>query len=185
MLLVSGCNLVQLNILLALLWTSYQWFAVCLLAYSSFVPGRECKLPKWCKRLLRSAAAPITVSALPHLTLLPLTLKSSQENCSQTSRVAYDWFFCPHSVDGATVSAMRHTDSIVGRTVFRKATHVNLCVRNQSFTCPTPKLSAVATLADRARKMAVEEQLQEELNFLWDIFSQHGYALRDINTVMP
>lgn len=45
-------------------------------------------------------------------------------------------------------------------------------------------VSALATLADRARKITDADRLQQDLNFLQDIFVQHGYTPGDINSII-
>lgn len=47
-----------------------------------------------------------------------------------------------------------------------------------------PPSTAMATLVDRAKKIADVEHLQEELGFLRETFVQHGFARREVNTIV-
>lgn len=61
------------------------------------------------------------------------------------------------------IRLIRHADGTVGGSVFLNATHINLYLQNRSFHHPAQKLSALATLVDRPRKIADGDHLKEEL----------------------
>lgn len=62
--------------------------------------------------------------------------------------------------------------------------YANLYLPNQSFHHTPQKLSALATLVDRAYKIADNVHNQEVLDLLQNIFRQHGFSPNDIQRVI-
>lgn len=62
--------------------------------------------------------------------------------------------------------------------------HTNLYLPYNSFHHPAQKVTALATSEDRAYKIAVVNHLQEELNFLKDIFIRHVFDQTEIHRMI-
>lgn len=65
------------------------------------------------------------------------------------------------------IQLIRHTDGSIGHAVYRKPTHTNLYLFNQGCHHPALKgLSVLATLVDRAHKIADEDHLPRRIGAL-------------------
>jgi hypothetical protein len=68
--------------------------------------------------------------------------------------------------------------------VYRKPTHTNLYLDAKSQHHPSNKQAVLSTLIHRAKAICAENSLQAELVFLWDVFNQNGYNVRQLHRAL-
>jgi len=75
------------------------------------------------------------------------------------------------------IDIYRKTDSSLGHKVYRKPTHTNLYLHQNSLHHPANKQSVLASLIHRAKALCDQDSLTQELEFLTTVFKDNGTAL--------
>jgi hypothetical protein len=78
------------------------------------------------------------------------------------------------------INIYRKTDGSLGHKVYRKPTHTNLYLQQNSHHHPTNKHSILTTLVHRARALCDQESLPQELDLLTEAFKSNGYSQQQI-----
>jgi len=74
----------------------------------------------------------------------------------------------------------RKTDGSLGHRVYRKPTHTNLYLSQNSHYHPANKQSVLASLIYRAKALCDQDSLIQELEFLTIVFKDNGYSPQQI-----
>jgi len=74
----------------------------------------------------------------------------------------------------------RKTDGSLWHTVYRKSTHTNLFLHQNSHHHPANKQSVLASLINRAKALCDQDSLPQELEFLTTVFKDNGYSPQQI-----
>jgi hypothetical protein len=78
------------------------------------------------------------------------------------------------------IDIYRKMDGSLGHKVYRKSTHTNLCLHQNSQHHPANKQSVLASLIHRAKALCDQDSLPQELEFLTTIFKDNGYSPQQI-----
>ena len=70
----------------------------------------------------------------------------------------------------------RRTDGSLGHKVYRKPTHTNLYLQQNSHHHPANKNSVLTSLIHRAKTLCDQDSLPQELEFLTTVFKMNGYS---------
>ncbi|GFG31913.1 hypothetical protein Cfor_11969 [Coptotermes formosanus] len=82
------------------------------------------------------------------------------------------------------IDICRRPDGSLGRKVYRKTTHTNLCLKPASHHHPSIKQAVLSTLVHRARALCDKEGLHELLELLKTTFRENGYSLKQIQRAL-
>jgi hypothetical protein len=82
------------------------------------------------------------------------------------------------------IDIYRRTDSSLGHKVYRKPTHTNLYLQQNSHHHPAHKQSVLTSLIHRARTLCDKDSLPQELEFLTTIFKNNGYSQQQVKHAM-
>jgi hypothetical protein len=82
------------------------------------------------------------------------------------------------------INIYRKTDGSLGHKVYRKPTHTNLYLYQNSHHHPANKQSVLASLIHRAKSLCDENSLTQELEFLTTVFKDNGYSPQQIRRAM-
>ena len=82
------------------------------------------------------------------------------------------------------IDIYRKTDGYLGHKVYRKSTHTNLYLHQNSHHHPANKQSVLASLIQRARALYDKDSLTQELEFLTTAFKDNGYNPQQIRRSM-
>jgi len=78
----------------------------------------------------------------------------------------------------------RKTEGSLGHKVYRKSTHTNLYLHQNSHHYPANKQSVLASLIHRAKALCDQDSLPQELEFLTTVFKENGYSPQQIRRAM-
>ena len=82
------------------------------------------------------------------------------------------------------IDIYRRTDGTLGHKVYRKPTHTNLYLQQNSHHHPAQKQSILTSLIHRARAICDEDSLPQELEFLSLVFKNNGFKYRQIQRAL-
>ena len=82
------------------------------------------------------------------------------------------------------IDIYRKMDGSLGHKVYRKPTHTNLYLHQNSHHHPANKQSVLASLIQRARALYDKDSLTQELEFLTTAFKDNGYNPQQIRRSM-
>ena len=82
------------------------------------------------------------------------------------------------------IDIYRKRDGSLGHKVYRKPTHTNLYLHQNSHHHPTNKQSVLASLIHRAKALCDQNSLTQELEFLTTVFKDNGYSPQQIRRAM-
>jgi len=82
------------------------------------------------------------------------------------------------------IDIYRKTDGSLGHKVYRKPTHTNLYLHQNSHHHPANKQSVLASLIHKAKALCDQDSLTQELEFLTTIFKDNGYSHQQIQQAM-
>jgi hypothetical protein len=82
------------------------------------------------------------------------------------------------------IDIYRKTDGSLGHKVYRKPTHTNLYLHQNSHHHPANKQSVLASLIHRAKALCDEDSITQELEFLTTVFKDNGYSHQQIRQAM-
>jgi len=82
------------------------------------------------------------------------------------------------------IDIYRKTDGSLGHKVYRKSTHTNLYLHQNSHHHPAKKQSLLASLIHRAKAPCDLDSLPQELEFLTTVFKENGYSHQQIGRAM-
>jgi hypothetical protein len=83
------------------------------------------------------------------------------------------------------IDIYRKTDSSLGHRVYRKPTHTNLYLHQNSHHHPANKQSVLASLIHRATALCDQDSLTQEPEFLTTIFKNNGFSTQQIQALKP
>ncbi|XP_046397683.1 uncharacterized protein LOC124164403 [Ischnura elegans] len=75
-------------------------------------------------------------------------------------------------------------DGSLGHSIYRKATHTDLYLNNQSHHHPSQKQAVLSTLLHRAKKIPDNESIQNEIKHLKITFRKNGYSKHQISEAL-
>ena len=78
------------------------------------------------------------------------------------------------------IDIYRKTDGSLGHKVYRKPTHTNLYLHQNSHHHPANKQSVLVSLIHRAKALCDQDSLTQELDFLITFFKDNGYSPQQI-----
>jgi hypothetical protein len=78
------------------------------------------------------------------------------------------------------IDVYRKTDSSLGHRLYRKPTHTNLYLHQNSHHHPAHKQSVLVSLTHRATALCDQDSLNQELEFLTTVFKNNGYSTQQI-----
>src|SRR5215475_9299218 len=78
----------------------------------------------------------------------------------------------------------RRTDGSLGHKIYRKPTHTNLYLQQNSHHHPANKNSVLTSLIHRAKTLCDQNSLPHELEFLTSVFKMNGYSQHHIRRAM-
>jgi hypothetical protein len=78
------------------------------------------------------------------------------------------------------IDIYRKTDGSLGHKMYRKPTHTNLYLHQNSHHHPANKQSVLASMIHRANALCVQDSLTQELEFLTTIFKDNGCSPQQI-----
>jgi hypothetical protein len=78
------------------------------------------------------------------------------------------------------IDIYRKTDGFLGHKVYRKSTHTNLYLHQNSHHHPAKKQSVLTSLIHRANALCDQDFLPQELEFLTTVFKDNGYSPQQI-----
>ena len=81
------------------------------------------------------------------------------------------------------IDIYRKTDGSLGHKVYRKPTHTNLYLHQNSHHHPATKQSVLASLIRRAKALCDQDSLTQELEFLTIVFNDNGYSPQQIRAM--
>jgi hypothetical protein len=82
------------------------------------------------------------------------------------------------------IDIYRKTDGSLGHKVYRKPTHTNLYLQQNSHHHPANKQSVLTSLVHRATTLCDQDSLPQELEFLTTVFKMNGYSIQQIRQAM-
>jgi len=82
------------------------------------------------------------------------------------------------------IDIYRKTDGSLGHKVYRKPTHINLYLHQNSHHHPANKQSVLTSLIHRAKAFCDQDSLTQELEFLTNVFKDNGYSHQQIQRAM-
>jgi hypothetical protein len=82
------------------------------------------------------------------------------------------------------IDIYRKTDSSQGHKLYRKPTHINLYLQQNSHHHPANKQSVLASLIHRAKTLCDQDSLTQELELLTIVFNENGYSHQQIRRAM-
>jgi hypothetical protein len=78
------------------------------------------------------------------------------------------------------IDIYRKTDGSLGHNVYRKPTHTNLYLQQNSHHHLANKQSFLTSLVHRATTLCDQDSLPQELEFLTTVFKMNGYSIQQI-----
>ena len=82
------------------------------------------------------------------------------------------------------INIYRKLDGSLGHKVYRKPTHTNLYLQQNSHHHPAHKLSVLTSLTHRAITLCDQDSLPHEMDFLTEVFKMNGYSPQQIQRAM-
>jgi hypothetical protein len=82
------------------------------------------------------------------------------------------------------IEIYRKTDGFLGHKLYRKPTHTNLYLHQNSHHHPANKQSVLTSLIRRAKALCDQDSLTQELEFLTTVFKDNGYSPQQIRRAM-
>jgi hypothetical protein len=82
------------------------------------------------------------------------------------------------------IDIYRKTDGSLGHKVYRKPTHTNLYLQQNSHHHPANKQFVLTSLIYTAKALCDQESLTRELEFLTTVFKNSGYSQQQIQQAM-
>jgi len=82
------------------------------------------------------------------------------------------------------IDIYRKRDSSLGHKVYRKPTHTNIYLHQNSHHHSANKQSVLASLIHRAKALCDQDSLTQELEFLTTVFKDNGYSPQQIRQAM-
>ena len=79
----------------------------------------------------------------------------------------------------------RKTDASLRHKVYRKPTHTNLHLHQNSHHHPVNKQTVFASLIHRAKALCDQDSLTQELEFLTTVFKDNGFSPQQIQVMEP
>jgi len=83
------------------------------------------------------------------------------------------------------IDIYRKTDGSLGHKVYRKPTHTNLHLHQNSHHHPANKQTVFASLIRKAKALCDQDSLTQELEFLTTVFKDNGYSPQQIRAMEP
>jgi hypothetical protein len=82
------------------------------------------------------------------------------------------------------IDIYRETDGCLGHKIYRKPTHTNLYLQQNSHHNPANKQSVLTSLIYRAKTHCDQDSLPQELDFLTTVFKMNGYSQQQLRRAM-
>jgi hypothetical protein len=82
------------------------------------------------------------------------------------------------------IDIYRKIDGSLGHKVYRKPTHTNLYLQQNSHHHPANKHSVLTSLVHRAKTLCDQDSLPQEMEFLTTVFKMNGYSTQQIRRAM-
>ena len=82
------------------------------------------------------------------------------------------------------VLLIKKEDGTLGRRVYRKSTHTDLYLHSSSHHHPSQKVGILKTLALRALRICDNDNLNQELTHLRQVFKLNGYSHKQISKAL-